>query len=136
MILHLKKGAIVQLYLFPAAKDAEPIQFVGKIVDVTDYEVVICPQRYIANDYIEDKKQPIHVYDIYELQTMDTFEKIHIDKNAIFAWKYFEVPTKSDNLYHDYVIRKDIKAGKYASDMINVYNYKTYICEGYGEYFE
>ncbi len=134
--MHIKKGAIIQFYLFSNTPGEKYLKIVGKVIEVTDYDIVIRPQQLIAEDYIKDKNQPIYANDIYRLQTMDEIKEIHIDKNSIFAWEYFKVPYKSKQKYTDYVLRKDIIAGKYASDMINVYNYMTYKCEGYDEYLE
>ncbi len=140
MKLHFKPYAVIRFYIASNEKvngKNETVQIVGRVAEMTDDEVIIYAQKFIAKDYITDRKTAIRSFDLYAFQTIDTGRPIHIGKDSVVAWQYYEVPTDEINVMHtDFVTRDELRLGKYLADKINVYHYKTGLCEGYGEYYE
>ena len=121
MKLRFAKGAIVR---FAFSCKAEGKVAAGKVLDVTEDEVIICPQIAIYKPNSSfGFSQMIDV-----TRSMDSNREFHIDRNIIVGWEY-------DFLYDDCVYCNAVTPEEVDTARVNYYGISGF-CRGSGENFE
>ena len=123
MKLHFKKGAIVR---FALSCDAG-INACGKIVEVTDEEVVFVPQRYVSKTNYEE------TWGTNELNrevSVDEFPEMHLNRRLIAMWHYEPVPCRSNTTYYGVWQPSEI-----VNMVVNHYD-EDGCCKGQGDFLE
>lgn len=123
MKLHFKNGAIVRFSLTCSAN----LNACGKVVEVTDDEVVFVPQEYVSeSDY--DERWGTNQLD--RKVSVDNFPEIHLDRSIIAMWHYEPVPCGSRTTYYGVWRPSEI-----VNMVVNQYDEDGF-CKGQGEFFE
>ena len=123
MKLHFKNGAIVRFSLTCEAR----INACGKVVEVTDDEVVFIPQSYVSEyDYDES----CGTTQLNRNVSVDNFPEIHLDRSIIAMWHYESVPCESRTTYYGVW-----KPSQIVTMDVNYYD-EDGLCRGQGEFFE
>ena len=123
MKLHFKKGAIVR---FALSCDAG-INACGKVVEVTDEEVVFVPQRYVSKTNYEE------TWGTNELNrevSVDEFPEMHLNRRLIAMWHYEPVPCGSNTTYYGVWQPSEI-----VNMVVNHYD-EDGCCKGQGDFLE
>ena len=119
MKLRFAKGAVVR-FAFNCKSDG--MVMAGKVLDVTEDEVIICPQIPI------ELSDGFGVRMIDTTRTMDSKREFHIDRNIIIGWEY------------DFIRQDCIYIGAISPDEVEPSRVTTYgisgFCRGSGENFE
>ena len=123
MKMHFKNGAIVRFSL----TCEESLNACGKVIKVTDDEVVFIPQSYVSvSDY--NKSWGTSLLD--KRVSVDNFPEIHLERSIIAMWQYEPVPCRSHTTYYDVWNPSEI-----VSMDVNHYD-DDGLCRGQGEFFE
>lgn len=122
MKLHFKHDAIVRFYVTCEAN----INACGRVISVSEDEVVFVPQEYVAaKEYID------WVNELDRTISVDDGPELHLDRSIIGMWRYEPVPcnprTSYRGVYQPSVINELQGVNLYDEDLL---------CKGHGDYFE
>jgi len=126
MRIQVKKGAVITLLVdFQNNYNLE-----GAVVSISDNEIILQPQWYIAKEHIQDSRGFIDYTDITQEYTMDSpYPEIHVDRKHIIGWCYSRLPTEK-------TAERTVFSGFYTwKEQIpsKLHFYNKGICEGSGE---
>ena len=123
MKLHFKKGAIVKFSLTCEAR----LNACGKVVKVTEDEVVFVPQSYVSK---QDFDKNWGTKELNLNVSVDGYPEIHLDRRIIAMWQYALVPFDSRTTYYGVWNPSEILTMD-----VNYYD-EDGLCKGQGEFFE
>ena len=123
MKLHFRKGAVVRF----ALKCGANLDACGKVVEVTDNEVVFVPQGYVSETEY-DERWGTHQVD--RSISVDELPRVHLDRELIAMWHYEPVPCSSRTTYFGLWRPSEI-----VNVEVNKYDEEGF-CKGSGNFFE
>jgi hypothetical protein len=124
MKMHFRKGAIVRFTLSCKAN----INACGKVIEVTDDEIVYLPQEYVSA-YEFDRNTGTSKLNLKV--SVDEYPEIHLDRALVAMWHYEPVPNTYRTTYYGVY-----QPSKIVNMEVNHYDDDGWFCKGNGEYFE
>ena len=129
MLLHLKKGAVVNLMVMGNTN----YNTYGAIKEINDNEVIISLQSYVGDDTVTGHSHSISGEQIDSFTSVDYGNPIHIDKEKIFGWSYYSINFDRRTILSDCVLKSELK--NYPKESIHHYE-DDGICYGTREDLE